>query len=144
MLADGFAITEFWGPEQMDVWQLKLTRGPVTATFGIERGFPYGIEIAHRDSRYATAGFGLVRYVWARRTGVALHVDSPDDLPTIATTDEWRPVIDWLAETPPGVVDAIDRVSKAIGEWWVANRTGHGQRMTPAEGLRLIEDAALG
>jgi GNAT superfamily N-acetyltransferase len=101
LLAEGARISTFLGPEPMDSWHLTLERGPVVASFVIERGIPEGIAIRHRDFRnrhraYVSPQYPAVWLAWAERTGAPTDGFDPADPHRTADYTAWRAVFDWL------------------------------------------------
>ncbi len=45
LIDTGWQVTTSWGPQQMDVWMLVLTRGAWQVEFGVERGFSNGVAV---------------------------------------------------------------------------------------------------
>ncbi|WP_152641780.1 hypothetical protein [Microbacterium hydrocarbonoxydans] len=45
LLDEGCQVEVFWGPLQMDVWQLTVSRGRRWATFRVERGFAEAVRV---------------------------------------------------------------------------------------------------
>ncbi|SEC23242.1 hypothetical protein [Microbacterium hydrocarbonoxydans] len=46
LMQAGWSVHDFFGPVQMDVWQLVLRRGSCRVRFGIERGYSDGVAVA--------------------------------------------------------------------------------------------------
>ena len=46
LMEAGWSVHDFFGPVQMDVWQLVLRRGSCSVRFGIERGYSDGVAVA--------------------------------------------------------------------------------------------------
>lgn len=55
LLEGDWRVESFWGPEQMDVWELVLSRGPWRVRFGIERGYADGVT-TWREEQDGTRG----------------------------------------------------------------------------------------
>src|SRR4051794_19371999 len=49
LLNENWGVTSCWGPEQMDVWELKLAKQTWRAVVGIERGYA-GTVVAWQES----------------------------------------------------------------------------------------------
>jgi hypothetical protein len=139
MLAAGWQVTTFWGPEQMDVWSLTLTHRDVRAIFGIERGFSYGIELAHPGMRRPKPGEAWPSYeqvwlVWARRTGILPRAIDPKTLPTVAGFAAWPKVTRWLATTARSAdFAALDALLAVHREHWMAEHARVPQQLTAEE-----------
>jgi len=158
MLDDGFNVLEFWGPEQMDVWLLKLTRGTVTVQFGIERGFSDGIHLAAVGvappprTIYVGPAFDFMHFVWAVRTGVKQPKTAATQLVDLSfrtgdgrALSDWRAVVDWLGHATPADVAAINRTHEARSAWINAHyfrptRTPKAAELR--EGGRELEESA--
>lgn len=144
MVAAGWEVATFWGPEQMDVWRLTLRRGPVQVSFGIERGFSYGIEVHHELLRERAPGFGwpsydLVWLTWKWRTK-AFGRD-PDSLEIPADTTEWPQLCAWLSTASRPDVATIDALIDATRE--LLNRRYRSPRKpaTPEERIEVTRRA---
>lgn len=144
LLDDGWAVKTFWGPQQMDVWQLDLLRGGVLVQFRIERGIADGIRVA-RDSDAPPRlddyyPIGLAVFVWARIHDKPYRLDHPDDI--AHDLEEYGPpALRWLEEYEG---TAVDRVYDA---WITFHRATYAQRTADpeqlrADGLRAMEAAA--
>jgi len=82
LLDNGWTVRGFWGPEQMDVWQLDLARHGLLVQFRIERGFaewPRVVEALDPPHLDDYRPLGLAILAWARATGVPFRLDHPDD-----------------------------------------------------------------
>lgn len=70
LLDDGWEVIVFWGPEQMDVWNLQVRKGRVVVAFGVERGFSDGVRVARERVRHhnfeVSWSIGLLTLTWAR------------------------------------------------------------------------------
>jgi hypothetical protein len=137
ILDDGWAVRSFWGPEQMDVWELDLGRGDWFVQFRIERGFSDGIRVARADGDrpplddFRSLGFAV--FAWARANRVPFRLDSPDDV-NHDLVAHGRAALDWLNEEHGGT---FDRVWAA----WYAYRRDFGR--LKGEALLLARTAAL-
>lgn len=158
MLDDGFDVQEFWGPQQMDVWLLKLTRGTVTVQFGIERGYSDGIHLAAVGvappprSIYVGPEYEFVHFVWAIRTGAEQPKDAAARLvdESVSSRDgtslsEWRGVVGWLSRATPADIAAINRTQEARNAWidahhYLPSRTPNAAELR--EGGRELEESA--
>lgn len=58
LMQAGWSVHDFFGPVQMDVWQLVLRRGSCRVRFGIERGYSDGVAVADG----VAGGDGAVAY----------------------------------------------------------------------------------
>lgn len=131
MLDGGLTVATFWGPEQMDVWRLDLTHGPVTVRFGIERGFSYGIEVDHPRLRRRSRGENLTPYMaaWmvaAWRTGTLTRIFDPAAPGAVSDTSAWPAVLTWMSDVAGQAdFDAIDELRDLIHSF-----LGMGYRMT--------------
>jgi hypothetical protein len=147
MLAARWRVTTFWGPEQMDVWSLTLTRRDVRATFGIERGLSYGIELAHPGMRRPRPGEAWPSYeqvwlVWGRRTGVLPRPFDPKLLPDVVGYAAWPKVTDWLATAAkPADFAALDALLAVQREHWTAEHARVPRVLTAEERTADVERA---
>lgn len=109
-LDEGGEVVVFWGPEQMDVWQLTIRHGGYLITFGVERGWPGVVELRPAaggnhwsdNIRLQFAVFG-----WARAHAVDFALDDPlnlhSDLLAYGTA-----ALDWLGSGHEEVLVKID------------------------------------
>ena len=75
LLDDGWEVIVFWGPQQMDVWNLQVRKSRVVVAFGVERGFSDGVFVGREQVRHHNLEekwpIGLLTVAWAHDTGVA-------------------------------------------------------------------------
>lgn len=144
LVAAGWEVATFWGPEQMDVWRLTLRRGPVQVSFGIERGFSYGIEVHHellreRGPTYGWPPYGQIWLAWKWRTKTFGR--DPDAFEIPADTTEWPQLFAWLGAASRPDVATIDALIDATRE--LLNRRYGSPRnpATPAERVEVTRRA---
>lgn len=94
LLDAGWEVETFWGPQQMDVWLLRLARGSLRVTFGVERGYPDRIIVFESGGPARHWGpLDLVVQEWAQAHGVELEADRPARR---WTTEQGLATLDWL------------------------------------------------
>jgi hypothetical protein len=154
LLDDGGVVRVFWGPLQMDVWQLEIQRGDWLVMFRVERGFaePARVARASSDQRrlddYRSLDFAI--FAWARATGAPFTLETPEDIGKADVLTHGRAAVDWLNE---GHGDALERV---FGAWVTYQRAASGlrrgdsgsaderARTVRAQGVAAMEAAARG
>lgn len=144
LLDEGCQVEVFWGPLQMDVWQLTVSRGRRWATFRVERGFAEAVRVgAPAEPDEASIPLRLAVLGWARSTRVDFSFDDPDtmrgDLLAYGI-----PALDWL---DAGNDEALARIWAAWrryrhSDFREARRDPERMRRMKTEGLRMIEEAA--
>ena len=146
LLDDGaWRISGFWGPEQMDVWELDLQRGEWFVQFRIERGIAEGVRVARgsgaRPPLDAFRAIGFATFAWARANAVPFRLDDPGDVQHDIVA-HGRAALDWLAD---GHHPAFERVTDAALATWLERRTETGEtlRTTQAKTVAAMEAAAL-
>lgn len=145
---DQWQIRGFWGPEQMDVWQLDLERGDWFVQFRIERGISEGVrtvrsaDTAPRLNDYRNIGYAI--FAWARAKGVPFRLDDPDDVAHDIVA-HGRTALDWLAS---GHHAAFERVAAAADEYrsarWTSRGRGGDLLAAQTAGIAAMEAAAVG
>jgi hypothetical protein len=144
LLDDEWAVSSFWGPEQMDVWELVLRRGGWFVQFRIERGFSEGVRVARADGDLPLLddyrSLGLAVFAWARAHRVPFRLGSPDDV-NHDLVAHGRAALDWLREGHGGT---LDRVSAAWYRYRLvrAGLEGEALVLARAAGVAAMEDAA--
>ncbi|MFJ4160668.1 hypothetical protein [Microbacterium testaceum] len=133
LLDAGHPVVEFWGPEQMDVWRLKIRSGEAVVRFGIERGFSDGVAVARDTESIAYDAFipaGLVIFAWARALAVSFTMTDlePGKVPLLPH-GLWA--IRWAGA---GHLDTAERVYRA---WW----DSHWMKTIPGPRPRVDEAA---
>ena len=126
LLAAGWGVRVFWGPEQMDVWQLTVQRGEWFVRFGVERGRSDGVLVGRSDATVPgwneSTSLGYAIFAWARAHEVPFPLDHPGDV-RHAIAEYGPAALDWLAE---GNASALERVSSIAYDF---ARSAHVQRL---------------
>ncbi|GAA2529035.1 hypothetical protein GCM10009860_05900 [Microbacterium mitrae] len=145
LLGVGWEVSDFWGPEQMDVWALRLHSNGRALRFGIERGFVDGVLVGSDGDR--SIDFYPLSYAvlgWARSTGAVVPLEDPDHFSPDIGAHGWA-ALDWLAAGNDGNVARIRSAWKAYFELRYAPDSSRNEEWlakTKAHGIRLIEQAA--
>jgi hypothetical protein len=101
----GGIIRVFWGPEQMDVWELLVQRGRMIVRFGVERGYSDGVLIARAGTPASWNNLRpiqLAAVAWARTNDIPFFLDDPDNIgrgaaaPSAASCADCRRVVSAL------------------------------------------------
>ena len=98
LLDEGGEVVVFWGPQQMDVWQLTIRRGGYLITFGMERGRPGAVKLgaaAGRNHWPENIPLHFAVFGWARAHAVDLALDDPLSLHTDLLA-HGTAALDWL------------------------------------------------
>lgn len=109
LLDAGGTVRTFWGPEQMDVWELRVQRGEMIARFGVERGYSDGIRIAPAATPVDWGGlrsFHCAIIAWACANSIPLRLDDPDDV-RIDLAKHGLSVLDWVGDGHDADVDRV-------------------------------------
>ena len=114
----GGAIRVFWGPQQMDVWELRVQRRQMIVRFGVERGYSDGVLIARAGvpatwNDNALRPMRLAVLAWARANNIPFRLDDPDDLDVDLTSDGFA-ALDWVGD---GHDEEVERVQTAWREY---------------------------
>ncbi len=109
----GGAIRVFWGPQQMDVWELRVQRGQMIVRFGVERGYSDGVLIARAGipaswNDNALRQMRLAVFVWARANDIPFCLDDPDDLDVDLKSDGFA-ALDWVGDGHDADVERVER-----------------------------------
>lgn len=144
LLAEGATVRDFWGPEQMDVWELRVQRGDVIVRFGVERGFSDGVLLGPADAangRPTLRPLRIAIFAWAVANDVPLRVEDPDDF-AVDLTEHGIAAVDWMGE---GHEPAVARVQRAWSDYRSdldrQRRRAHGR---PAESrVRAVKAAGV-
>jgi hypothetical protein len=133
LLDAGHPVVEFWGPEQMDVWRLKIRSGEAVVRFGIERGFSDGVAVARDTESIKYDDFipaGLVIFAWARALAVPFTMTDlePGKVPLLPH-GLWA--IRWAGAGHLGTVERV------YGAWWGS----HWMKTIPGPRPRVDEAA---
>lgn len=144
LLDEGCRVEVFWGPLQMDVWQLTVSRGRRWVTFRVERGFAEAVRVgAPAEPDEAFIPLRLAVLGWARSTRVDFPLDDPESLSGDLLAHGTR-ALDWLDagndETLARIWAAWRRYRR--GDFREARRDPERRRRIKAEGLRMVEEAA--
>ena len=144
LLDEGGEVVVFWGPEQMDVWQLTIRRGGYLVTFGVERGRPDAVKLASAAGGNHWPGSVPMQFAvfgWARAHAVDLVLDDPlkfrTDLLAHGTA-----ALDWLGA---GHEDVLQKIYAAFREGLVQLgpllRPDQATELAAIQ-IRLMEEAA--
>ncbi|GAA1916225.1 hypothetical protein GCM10009775_05870 [Microbacterium aoyamense] len=112
LLDSGCVPVGFWGPVQMDVWELRIRRGAAIVRFGVERGYSDGLMIGPptgSDSWTSFVPMNLAVVAWAGANAYALRLDDPSVV-NVDLQEVGLAVVDWVGD---GHEEAIDRVRQA-------------------------------
>ena len=116
LIDTGGVVREFWGPEQMDAWELRVQRGQMIVRFGVERGYSDGVLIARAGARALWNDLRPIRLAvlaWARANDIPFRLDDPGDLDVDLESDGFS-ALDWVG----GGHDAeVERVWRALHEY---------------------------
>lgn len=107
----GGIIPVFWGPEQMDVWELRVQRGQMIARFGVERGVSDSVLIARAGARASSNDLRPMRlavFAWARANDIPFRVDDPDKLDVDLKSDGFD-ALDWVGDGHDADVERVRR-----------------------------------
>lgn len=145
LLDTGGEISDFWGPEQMDVWSLTIRRKTRLLHFGIERGFADGVGLGVDDEHPSGfVSFSFAMLGWARSCGAELTLKDPDQFdPDIAQFGP--PTLEWI---DAGNDATIDRIRAAWAEYSKRRYEGDARLEhewlagVKAHGIEAIEAAA--
>ena len=97
LLQAGWSVHGFFGPVQMDVWQLVLRRGSCGVRFGIERGYSDGVAVAD-------------------------GVTGGDAAAVADRAVAYRPITVAMSETKPAVASVMRDPAAALE--WLIRRSG--------------------
>ncbi|TFW00188.1 hypothetical protein [Orlajensenia leifsoniae] len=112
----GGTVRVFWGPQQMDVWELRVQRGQMIVRFGVERGYSDGVMIARADAHASWNDLRPMRLAvlaWARANGIPLRLSDPEDL-DVDLTSVGIVALDWVGA---GHDTEVERVWRAWHEY---------------------------
>lgn len=146
LLDEDWNVRGFWGPQQMDVWQLDLQRGDWLVQFRIERGFAEGVMIARsadslpRLDAYRSLGFAI--FAWARTHGVPFRLEEPRDVEHDFVTHGVA-ALTWLGE---GHDEVFERVAAIAHDFSISSLRLEGAALVAARaaGVAAMEAAAAG
>ncbi|SDH64872.1 hypothetical protein SAMN04515691_0553 [Leifsonia sp. 98AMF] len=116
LLDAGAAVIVFWGPQQMDVWELRVQVGDTMVRFGVERGYSDGVLVApagYSSDWSRLVPLRLAVIAWARANNVPLPLDDPDEFDP-GLTVHGRAVLDWV---DGGHFPQVERVRLAWAEY---------------------------
>lgn len=107
LLEGGHDVMDFWGPEQMDVWRLRIRRGAHAIAFGIERGFADAVLVNRATDADVWANVSRLDTIvldWARATSTPIAlIDERKQRTDLATYG--IAALDWLAAAHPPTTD---------------------------------------
>ncbi|MEL4317446.1 hypothetical protein WJX64_00360 [Leifsonia sp. YIM 134122] len=94
----GGTVRVFWGPQQMDAWELRVQRDQMIVRFGVERGYSDGVMIA-RGGTHASWNdlrpMRLALLAWARANDIPFRLGDPEDL-DIDLKSDGLAALDWV------------------------------------------------
>lgn len=151
LVGAGGVVRVFWGPQQMDVWELRVQQGQMIVRFGVERGYSDGVMIARAGAHASWNDLRPMRlavFAWARANDIPFGLSDPEDLDVDLTSDGFA-VLDWV---DGGHEAEVERVWRAWQDYrQQVDRLWWGTRGRPDEsdlaavkaaGIAAIEAAA--